>query len=466
MRSSRHHRGSAFILVVGLMVTLAMVGTVFFMITRADNKESRAVTEAAPMRTVAENELLAVRAALRDDLFINGNNGPYSDVDSLDDAYEYLAYMDYASPVADHDPGPPVVVFDEHLSASELCPADGTLVHEGHWARITNLAGFPPDAVVDVDPDPDPPNWPYAVVGEPATPVVYRTGTYDRNGEEYYAAIRLVDLSGLVNVNTAYELMVPTTAIPGMPLADLQLEKLQRYDPVGGQPVLPAFPKDEVHSARCGDNLYGFDRFAFEAGRRPENPDLTTATGGQYRLYDWADELACRRGGNTSPWMGNSRLYRAMETPLFSGSWGEYSRHLTTGSAGRIMPRPTDAATPNWEIPRTKVDLNLPLATPPQRANAFHAYRRAFYHMLSDVSPQSDRIRMAAQLAVNLIDYRDADDRPTAVHDGLGDTFSNIGLPGLGDAIVGVERQPFVSRVWLKIHHVPDDPATPNSAIS
>ncbi|MFW6154103.1 MAG: hypothetical protein ACOC95_02705 [Planctomycetota bacterium] len=464
MRPIHKNRGSAFILVVGLIVTLAMIGTVFFMITRADTKESLGAAEAAPMRGVAQMQVDKIAGMLVEDLNI-GANGPYSD------SSDPRTYMDYASPDPDDTD-------DAYLAATEPAWADGVFVDEGHWPQISNIAGYTDDPggsglrVKNVDPAWDyvnvEDNWvdpnndslraliatdndqvldaiPYVDTdGDGANDaILYPTGVFDRNGEEYFAAVRVVDLSAFVNVNTAWFQQVPQrdpNFFPAVPLTSMHLSGTgmsgYRDGPINNtlDGVVGA-----LHSARCGDTPQPKDTFTWEAALRAENPSLEN----DYRLFGWADEMACRWRGDAPG--ANSRLERTVGTD--SNEWRWYSRFLTTASASRDIPRiRPDGST--WSAPLYKVDLNQPCATREEKLDAYHLYRRAFYQVLADISDTGERQRMAAQLAINLVDYRDVDDIPSSAY--LPD-----GAPG--ERVFGVERQPFLTQAWAKVPHDGND---------
>ncbi|NLF31105.1 MAG: lamin tail domain-containing protein [Planctomycetes bacterium] len=459
-------RGSAFILVVGMMVALAMIGTVFFMITRSDTKESVGASEAAAMHGVAQAQVERIATMLLEDLHI-GPDGPYSG------SNEPRAFMDYASPHPDKDTD----LDDVHLASTEVAWADGGDLDgtgvpypiKGRWPQISNVAGYTHERtgvwLKNVDPA-----WPYVVVGDnwadtnnpllralvetnndsdrapDAIPyvdtdgdglndaILYPTGVFDRNGEQYYAAIRLVDLSAMINVNTAW---FQSPDVPQNPdtWPDLTAMHLQGIGLSGVRAAFAnALPANSIHAERCDAPVRSV--FMDQAAGRPENPEQV---GAGYRLYGWADEFACRWRQDAEG--AASRLERAIGVD--SKEWRWHSRFLTTASASRDLSRPGDnGGNAFWSAPKYKVDLNLPLDTNERKLEAFDLYRRAFYHVLPDL-PDDVRRVTAGQLAVNLVDYLDADSVPSYV------PSSRTGTP---TGLFGVEIQPFLTMAWVKIN--------------
>ncbi len=476
MRYSGRDRGSAFIMVIGVMAALAMIGSVFFLITIADKKESAAQLQAAPMANVIDSEIRRIQDALAADLYI-GANGPYSDTTvaafNWNDPYKHDAprvwrrYIDYASAdVGNRSLSIAADCADPHLASTELLPAasefpSGANADKGAWAQITNLVGYPPEMIKNVSPNQNTftfdvngidgielPDERFHLVDADGDDVydsiLYPTGSCDNKGERYYAAVRIVDLSAMVNVNTAYRLektrlhwdpVQSYLYTISMPSGNVELGEICRTD---GATTHDSFPADEVPCDRSGggggDVWRQWMRHNYEAARRVENPAKNDGTGNPYRLYDWSDELSCRwRGdGSVSPSMASSRLGRWVEDNTIGTTWPWYSKFLTTASSGRILHGPNTGNSTRALSDAAKVEVNLPLDNDEQRKTAYIAYRNAFYQILAG---SDDRETEAAQLAVNLIDFRDGDDKPT-----LADVS--------GDRVIGVERQPYVTMAW------------------
>ncbi|HDY64961.1 MAG TPA: hypothetical protein ENH84_01855, partial [Phycisphaerae bacterium] len=186
-RSSRSNRGSVILMVIGLLTIIAMLGTSFLLISRLDRKQSEAIAAKAAADPIAEGILAQLVATLKDDLYID-SDGPYGDVgvDSATTDEQLRRFVDYAS---SSDATLPIEADDW------LWYDDGTTTH------LSNVIGLPPnppygpDDYADTDGDTTIPNDRDAYL--------VPTGITNSKGQEYFAAVRVVDLSGLINVNIA-----------------------------------------------------------------------------------------------------------------------------------------------------------------------------------------------------------------------------------------------------------------------
>ncbi len=191
-RSSRSNRGSVILMVIGLLTIIEMLGTSFLLISRLDRKQSEAIAAKAAADPIAEGILAQLVATLKDDLYIDAD-GPYGNVGTgtppLDE--QLRRFIDYPS----ENPGN-----DSWLASTWVTGA--TLGH------VSNINSPPAPAayenrlkveLVDTDGDePDP------STGAGGDALLYPTGITNSKGQEYYAAVRVVDLSGLININIAW----------------------------------------------------------------------------------------------------------------------------------------------------------------------------------------------------------------------------------------------------------------------
>ncbi len=459
----RTQRGSVILMVVGILSALAMMGTAFLLVTFADRQDAGAVSEAAPIRTVVEGLVQRACVELADDLRI-GSRGPYSDFTGVAAADIWKIRIDYASNQADYG-------FDRHLASTTVCPVkvlDSPGVRrDSTWAKLTDPRCFNPDSDADVtdvksnsgslvDTDGD----------DSGDAVLFPTGVFSGAGTQYYAAVRIIDTSGLVNVNASYAAADNGESSGWMNVGMISPGRLpQKWS--GSDDVRPLpfreepFPVQAVFTTRMS-SAFGrsgggqfFDRYV----RRMDNPLL--AGRDVYRTYDLSDELACRwvdtvdwGGGGTirsNPRMRASRLSRSIAGGAddswswrWAKDWAAYGRYLTTHSSGRTFARYSGDVDAVWGMPTpAKVDLNL-LTLENDPADAYDTYRRAFYQMLPHLN-ESEREEQAAQLAVNLIDYLDGD---TAAEDKV--TIAPV-KPGSSTEVMGIERQPFLTQAWYRV---------------
>lgn len=220
---------------------------------------------------------------------------------------------------------------------------------------------------------------------------LFPLGAQAGDGGEYFAAVRMIDAGGLLNANVA-DRTRPAAAGRVMDAGDVAVAALgEGTDPEAIRAARAMCPFD------MGDML--------AVSWRGPGP---TAVG---RL------LTCVPAGGTG-----------------AGRW-------TIASASRLdVPR--RGAVP----PAVRVDVNAAAA-----AGDFQSLYQAFHALLSDSRSAQDADAEAAQLAVNVIDYVDADDEITAAR-----------VPGAaGDWFVyGLERQPFITEVF---HYEQADPCAGTS---
>ncbi|MHC4622101.1 MAG: hypothetical protein ACYTEQ_30560 [Planctomycetota bacterium] len=189
-------------------------------------------------------------------------------------------------------------------------------------------------------------------------------------GLDIYAAARIIDNGGMINVNTTYAGFVPPDARAGDMLTDIYLDEL----------VKSSNDKDVAMAnfLNYRSNAPDPRTYYLEAARRIDNPDTTT--GHFYDLYDITEELSLRNrfilfpyrtlprleaGSDDDParclsttlrWSGygNSRLpytesdfdaWKRRFDPFDPGYWGSEPRHnnydfrhlLTTYNMDRII---------------------------------------------------------------------------------------------------------------------------------
>jgi len=193
MTAKRRRRGSVLLLAVGLLTILAMLGSTLLVTAWLDKRTSEALAEKAQADPIAEGVVTTVKQMLKDDLYIGEIDVPKDP--NLFTPYltgGWKTFVDY--PSEDVDP---------HLATNW----SKTLTDLDQWPHVTNLTGADSSKVeniafnssdhVDTDRDRD------AMGNLIHDALLYDTGVTNREGQKYYAAVRVTDLSGLLNVNTA-----------------------------------------------------------------------------------------------------------------------------------------------------------------------------------------------------------------------------------------------------------------------
>jgi len=438
MKSRRGNSGSVLLLVIGLLTIIALLGSSFVVIATMDRKTSRSVAAVAPMDTIA----LSVVAQLVADRYLDtytDATGPFGA--ATDSALKYIDY--------------PSELVDKALAST-------TLDANNRWGHLTNLS-------LSSTPDPNYVNVPYNDPKLTDTGAVrtisttgpdpnygdarlFDTGQRDPYGRSFWAGVRMIDASGLVNANTAYDLVAaaPTDG-SRMPVTNIVMTALD-----------PAFTTafgDGVHNYRRGTS--GADIRAYNLGYvlRPLNP-LPPA--GKFLPFDPADQVPLYSAatdpnipnGRLSAVFGNSAtdraLYNRIRAYMTTWSAARASARRATGTLGQGLSGTT--VLPN----NYRFDINFctNLSTrinDPNVTLLFNAFYNAIPAGIPGISGTStgtadDKIRRttAAQMTVNTIAYRSNDSNVPAML-----------VPAVTPAkyVYGINRQPFVSKVFFKIYN-------------
>ncbi|MDY7011915.1 MAG: hypothetical protein SVV80_14385, partial [Planctomycetota bacterium] len=202
-----HRKGSVIVMVVALLVLLAMVGSTFIIIAHMDRREAKSLATAAPMNQVAEGVLQQIRAKLTDDLYFDTATGTVV----YGNAAKYQEQVDF-----------PHEDYDKHLASFAPVDTNGDGIADA-WRHVSNIHGAAADKVsnlaindgylVDTDGwaylwDAGQNAWVLTPAGTsgswPGDAVLFKSGVTNRAGEAYYVAVRVIDASSLININSAY----------------------------------------------------------------------------------------------------------------------------------------------------------------------------------------------------------------------------------------------------------------------
>ncbi len=181
--------GGALLIAVALITIIALLAVTFLLVCRLDARHAEVAAGLDTPDRLATGIRNRLERCLVADLYLGENGEPYGTVyDTADGNDAWRRYMDFP---ADEDDG-----CDGILASLEA--VDGAWPHltriHGAWSSKTNDVVIPPDAKRYIDTDGD--GVPDAYRGQPDKVVDFRNRDYD-------VAVRLIDLSGLVCVNTA-----------------------------------------------------------------------------------------------------------------------------------------------------------------------------------------------------------------------------------------------------------------------
>jgi len=430
--SERNNRGSVLLLAVGLLTILAMLGGTFLLVARMNQRTSRAISDSASIEPVAHGVLEVLVNNRLDDLHIdNNNNVVYARGIDYGEEEDILKTVDY----------PTSANYDRALASIEPYDSGG-----GNylWRRLSNIGGPVYDTLVEDISITDPRNS-YVDTDNDGVKdaLLVDWGVTDRHGQPYRVAVRMIDAAGLINANTAYA-PIPANQAP-MPATNVSLwqwlvnyyveQKLSQAD--AETTANKVF--DAIHIARSNPSAPP-TAFAWERDYVRQADNRGEIAGLDFLPFDSSDMLAAvwkrPEPGKIIPTL-SGRLFSALDipnNPILAG--------LTTRSASRVrLPVPILGGNLYH-----KFDLDY---TGPTKEGTLNYLFAGFFNALPNSLFMLDQRRVtAAQLAVNVYDYRDDNDTPTQ--------FEVPDIPGT--SVYGVERQPFITEAGYKIE--PSDPPT------
>ncbi len=451
--------GSALILAVVLTSLLAVLGVLFVMASRVDKMATSAVAENKELDFAVESVVAEISQELT--LDVPGVAGQeYYDYSDANDPWlaatePYEVGGDYYwRQISDpyHKLGSDLSlqaeIVPEYQDAGDIdegviADADGDGVGDSRWVVVPDISST--------------------------------------KGKPIYVAIRIIDNGGMLNANTAYQ-FDPND--PNTTMLDIGKSSQLRINlmALAGAPGQPPASTDEIDllEARANPNvgLNPFDLSSYEENViwRYNQPN------GPYTPFDISDELELRYRFLLNHEDIDTRLEQwgrfrtaAFSTPISSSgetldSWFErtgnydafdpnYSyRHIaTTYNMDRII---------HPEGPDSLVNPGLGY---PKMVNVNAADAGTISYAISSALQQSDPNtlvlaglsdplaigKLAAQLAVNIVDLRDNDADVSVLQTG----DSSEGTPSL---CYGFEAQPFISEIALQISQSAPDNSSNN----
>ncbi|MCU0916393.1 MAG: hypothetical protein MUC88_17790, partial [Planctomycetes bacterium] len=275
-------RGSALILAVVLTSLLAMVGVLFMMTSRIDKMATSATTDNQELSLAVETVVAQLSEALAQDVPGVGRN------------QEYYDYPDVNNPwLAAWEP----------MSVQAGTNADGSPKFEYRWPQISNLGGLSPAQAQNVrlrivgEREPIVPGDPNANADPDGDGVgdakwVAVPGVMSGKGRPIYAAVRVVDNGGMLNVNTGYRFdpgdTDPNRVDGSSPLQVNLLALGKTGDPLSTREA-------GLRSARAANLAAALDLATYErqvVWRYPGEPEPNQAL--PYTPFDLSDELELR----------------------------------------------------------------------------------------------------------------------------------------------------------------------------
>ena len=277
MKSSRNNKkaGSALLMVVGLLTILGMLGGTFLLVASLHRRASASLLRIRPLDSLAAGLVSQIADLLGKDKYI----GQIPDT---------AVHRPFAAA------GPTGMYADSDATDALFSNAGAAL-----------FQGVAQGAQVDTDGNGTPDAY------------LYPTGVFNVDGAEIYAAVKVMDLSSRICVNTAYDKIAAAAVTPPVSPIRIGLRELV------GDAAFTA-----LHTERSGTGGSGVQ--AFKDGCAMV---LSTASGAGYELFSIEDELFLRwlRPGAAT---NTGRLHTAL------GGFAGQSLLTTTARSRSILRNP------------------------------------------------------------------------------------------------------------------------------
>ncbi len=407
----RLEKGTAFILVVMLVTLLAVIGTMFLLRARVGRLSASAMRQNSELNNAADTVVAAISQQLIVDTPGVDPNGEYYDYPDANNAW--LANLEPYSPDGTNYYWRQV---SNIFSANPIATVEATIIKDYQSNITTNLpADADGDGVADS-------RW--IMIPD------INTG----RGEPVFAAVRVVDNGGMLNVNTAYK-FDPNSAIQseidGSSQLQINLAELSQRGANGNLTVAA----DKLHSWRCNTSLLSYENNVIW---QYNNPTVG------YTPFDISDELKLRNrylldfneittrieklwtkaydGGPQVSLADSSSSFGFFDWKQFAtldtldvNAWDKYDyRHIsTTYNIDRII-------NPFGERMVNIQNIN----STPNILMSYNDAQNLYYTMLlpclKDIPAGSFRTTLEgefAQIAANIKDYSDNDTKVTTVID-------------------------------------------------
>jgi len=454
--------GSALILTVVLTSLLAIIGVLFVMSSRVDKMATSAISDTKELGLAVDTVVAKISRLLVQDVPGIGPNEEYYDYPDVNNLW--LASLEPS------DAGGGNVFW---LQISDVY---GVLVPAAReWQQITPAQIIPEyqDAAIfaaglEADADGD---------GVFDSRWVILPGISSSKGRPIFAAIRIIDHGGMLNVNTGYRLglqydlfdpNLPSFTIDGSSQMQINLMALSwrpnytAYAPGSDMDLLWARSNYGLGIDPC--DLAAYEQNVIWRYDQPKMPYMP------YTPFDISDELELRYRfllnhtdiDTRLETLGSGAIGRAWEfrrgafqTPALPGKLGEW--FISAYDIGVLDP--------NYAYRHITTTYNMDRVIRPDgnkmiNVNTTSNISTLYNALLAGIDPNyhygdvNDRIDLAAQLAVNIWDYRD------------GDVDISTFMVGRNKMYYGFEPQPFISEIAFKIGAAsPDTPANNHYAV-
>jgi DNA uptake protein ComE-like DNA-binding protein len=414
-RFTLHESASASALILAVVLTslLAIIGVMFIMIARVDKMATSAISENKELNFAVETVVAKISQELVLDVpgmpkgseyydYPDANNAwlaslePYKDGTDykwrqISDVYEKLPDLELTAGIIP-DYQEPSYVGDSNSTKDYPADADGDGVADSKWVELDDITS--------------------------------------NKGKPIYAAIRIVDNGGMINVNTAYKFDPNSTVendIDGSSQMQINLLALSKRGSTSN-------PLGKLDDARFGSEPHNLNDYIKDVVWRYNEPN------GAYTPFDIGDELKLRNRYILNYNLMVSRIEDLWEnvydvgprTPIPTSAY-PFSRWPNCTILGTVEPNDYDYRhiSTTYNMDRI-IDPNGAKMTNVNTADVNALYNSICKGLLDTNYP--DVNGLAAQMAVNIKDFVDNDVNVTV-------------LPVGAKTYYGFEVQPFISEI-------------------
>ena len=296
-----NNRGSVLLMVIGLLVILGTLGGTFLLISSLDARQSKLLAGRGKTELIASGGVGRVVRLLGEDLYIAPSAAsPYTMNDTT-----LTNYSDY--------------------------PGGGQDIHIFNTDDNTpsNILGIGTGVLTSTESD--------SGTGDS---YLVGTGEYNEEGLQYYIAIKTVDLSSMLALNSA-----------GYDYVEGKNDKGK----IAKTPALIDLGSiyDDIHKARCGNTTKTIETYDMQCGRYPMNPGVEQANGtytnNGFTPFSVSDEVYLR-------WLGSGRKANYGRVYSTLGANGNKSILTTLNTSRSIVRKPlTDMVAARLEL--SEIDI-------------------------------------------------------------------------------------------------------------
>ena len=435
--------GSALILTVVLTSLLAIVGVMFVMVARVDKIATSAISENRELNFAVET----VIAKISQELALDAPGMPKGKKDYYDYPDANNAWLASLEPYNDggykwRQISDVTGYINQEWGGSKQKNVTAEIVEDHKEIELDN-DGDLKEQLADADGD-----------GIADSKWIELDDISSNKGKPIYAAIRIVDNGGMVNVNTAYKFAPNDANITAAEIDGSRLAQVHMLDFVKG--ILD--DANDLHRFRCDGEEPELLKFNDECAIRIENPDRTDI---KYLPYDIGDELELRNRFVLDAQYNTVRAEAALPKTLPYYRGNPYGNRFAPIDSGDDFDDWEDILNPfdpndRYNFRHLLTAYNIDRIIEPggngnvskmininRVTNAGYLYNALMNSVDSGMDIEDDDRWRFAQLAVNIVDFIDGDASVT--------TFEPNNT-----TYYGFEAQPFITEIAAEIDIYPE----------